>query len=356
MSAGSVLVQSDKSRLDALDGWRTVSVALVIINHMIVFSSIGSRDPAMRVFDGYGHLGVQIFFAISGFVICRGLEKELMRDGRISLAGFHVRRLFRIVPPLLFYLLVLFFLSSASIVTYDHAAFVNALTFTCNFTQGCGGYVGGHLWSLAVEGQFYLAFPLLLVAMAAQRKRVVGMMVLGFPFLLLGLAVLKMPVLATYLSDFLCISAGVFCGQYEIEVRKFAARLPRVTPWLAMLALLGLVYVMGPNIISTLARYFLVPSLIAVMLMTTISRDSAASRLLSLSWMQGIGMASYSIYLWQQLATAPYPGAGILFYSVTLSACMVLSLLSYRYAELPLIRLGSSLSGSLRRSAPAAAL
>ncbi|MGH9552321.1 MAG: acyltransferase family protein [Terriglobales bacterium] len=96
-----------QDRVGALDGWRTISVAMVIACHIGLYSSLALRDdgsilmqkvmlPGLNILGG---LGVNVFFVISGFVICRGLMQEFETFGRLSLAGFYLRRFLRIVPP-----------------------------------------------------------------------------------------------------------------------------------------------------------------------------------------------------------------------------------------------------------------
>lgn len=340
--------ETGRERLDSLDGWRTISVALVVANHVVRYSSIGVLDSRSAVFDSYGHLGVQIFFVISGFVICRGLEKELAGSGRVSIAAFYVRRCFRILPPLFAYLAAITALSLSGLVDYQVPAVLRAVTFTCNIWHGCGGYVANHLWSLSVEEQFYLVFPVLLISLGYNRKRALAIAVCGFPFLLLALNAFKLNGPATYLSDFLCIAAGIACAEYEQEIRNICRRFPGWVPLASFVALLLLVTVIGADRWSTMARYFLVPNLIAVSLMATISRPSAVNQLLSAHWITAIGKSSYTLYLWQQLATAPFSGAGYFFYSLTVTGCVGLSCLSFFYLERPLIGIGARLSARVR--------
>lgn len=338
-----------RERLDSLDGWRTISVALVVIDHLVLYSSIGTADRRFAMFDSFGHLGVEIFFVISGFVICRGLEKELVEAGRVSIAAFYIRRFFRILPPLLFYLAVMVALRYLALVDYDVSALPRALSFTCNIWHGCGGYAANHLWSLSVEEQFYLVFPILLISLANSRKAALGILLCAFPFGMLALNALKWNGLAEYFSNFLCISAGVACAQYEPEIRKLCRVLPKWTPIASFLALLLLVAVAGPDRWSTVGRYYLLPLLIAIGLMTTVFQESATNRVLSKRWITTVGRASYTLYLWQQLATAPYSGAGYLFYALSIPALVGFSCLSFFFVERGLIGVGARLSGQLRR-------
>ncbi len=145
-------------RLGAVDGLRGIAVLAVFLNH------------TWQVPHG-GHLGVDIFFVLSGFLISSQLFAELERSRRVDLAHFYARRCWRLLPAFgvmcLLYLLLLvafpLYVTSASPLT------VLTLPLMANI------YWAGneqpvpqldHTWSLAVEWQFYLVWPLLLMLLA----------------------------------------------------------------------------------------------------------------------------------------------------------------------------------------------
>ncbi|VCU72610.1 O-acetyltransferase OatA [Pigmentiphaga humi] len=142
--------------LPALDGLRACSIALVVVSH----AWLGHIVP--------GGLGVTVFFFISGFIITRTLLQEQAREGGISIRGFYVRRLFRLMPALFAYLLlsviVLWFIAG-SVPWRDVAA---AVFYYANYWKIAGQLVNdpvvspiGITWSLAVEEHYYLIFPAL---------------------------------------------------------------------------------------------------------------------------------------------------------------------------------------------------
>src|SRR5438270_13567618 len=91
--------QGRASYIPTLDGWRTIAVLMVI-----GFHGTPESAPWFSIFN-YGHHGVNIFFGISGFLICSRLLDEEARFGRISLKRFYLRRAFRILPPAFLYIL-----------------------------------------------------------------------------------------------------------------------------------------------------------------------------------------------------------------------------------------------------------
>lgn len=337
-------------RLEALDGWRTVSIALVICCHLVVQSSIqismARLGPAGPMLEHLGVAGVHVFFVISGFVICRGMLREEQRHGRVSLSAFYTRRLMRIMPPLALYVGVIVLLAWLGVLENGHARAWRALTFTCNLSGAdCGGYLGAHTWSLSYEEQFYLVAPPLFVMAAAGRKHGGVWLLVALVVGAVAAGVLGAGALAEFLSNFFFIMIGVVCALHEDRVRKWLERLPRGSFWVLVLAFL---------VFERLAiTRFALPAMalsglaIAAMLMMTAFGLSVVGSWLSARPMVLIGRISYSIYLWQQLATYAYPGATVLFYLVSVPASIGLAGLSYVLMERPLIAVGARWSRKL---------
>ncbi|MEI3865695.1 acyltransferase [Microbacterium sp. CCNWLW134] len=148
--------------MPALDGLRAVAVGLVFAIH--AFPDAGFP----------GGLGVDVFFVISGFLITRILLKQWRRDDRISLRTFYFSRLVRLYPPLIVVVAVFFFIPPivGAAPGFATGGTLVALTYTSNIVMTLVdpslGYLS-HTWSLAMEEQFYLFWPLLLIAMLSLR-------------------------------------------------------------------------------------------------------------------------------------------------------------------------------------------
>lgn len=93
--------------IPTLDGWRAISITLVILSHSQIQSHIPILGPLLQSLAHFGEVGVDLFFAISGLLICSRLLDEESRGGQINVNGFYVRRVFRILPAAIFYLLVI---------------------------------------------------------------------------------------------------------------------------------------------------------------------------------------------------------------------------------------------------------
>jgi len=353
--------QSERdSRIAPLDGWRTISVALVIISHLTAFSSIKLSVPGrlgraviIPILKEIGPLGVSIFFVISGYVIVGGLIREYARADRVSLFSFYVRRVFRILPPLLMYVLAVMALAQANLIPPFASGVVKALTFTCNLGTDCGGWFGAHTWSLSYEEQFYLVIPVLFAVLWKSRRSafillpaVLGVLTLcSYPF---------SEIAADLFGHFVAISTGVAWAAAEQDVLRICKRLPGY-----VVSLIPIVLIASVRLTHT--RFWPVgllvsPPIITVMLVhsTFISKRMAGA--LSKPWLTYIGRSSYSIYLWQQLATYGFSGASVSFYLVSVTLCVLLAAASYKWIETPLIRISHSISRRVSLPAEANAL
>ena len=157
---------SDGERLKTLDGMRAVAVIAVLLYHASVLRG--------------GYLGVDVFFVLSGFIITVLLIQERARRGAISLRGFWLRRAFRLLPALLAYLaagLAVALLAKGPRVReqllVDASTSVLGVNNWWRIVRGDQSSAAwdGHLWSLAVEAQFYLVWPVLLIGLLLLGRR-----------------------------------------------------------------------------------------------------------------------------------------------------------------------------------------
>lgn len=203
-----------------IDGLRAIAVAAVILNHL-----------AIPGFSG-GFVGVDIFFVISGYLIASIIGRDIA-DGRFSLIGFYERRIRRILPALFALLLVITPIAFWLLLPGELRAFGETLAGTTLFSSNFillhqSGYFAAqsstkpllHTWSLGIEEQFYVLFPLLLLVLA-RRPRVIA-------WLLAALAALSLAscIWATKWSP----DAAFFEPQYrawELLTGALLARMPR---------------------------------------------------------------------------------------------------------------------------------
>ncbi len=178
--------QSEQPRFPQLDGLRAIAVLAVFISHF----GLGSRLVWLQELLDWGHLGVRLFFVLSGFLITRILlkGKDAVESGQMtfsrSMLYFYGRRFLRIFPIYYLTLIVAGILDVQgirSVLNYHFFYLSNLTGAIFQLTEG-GQYilknpVSAHFWSLAVEEQFYLLWPVTL--MLVPRRHVVKAVVIG---------------------------------------------------------------------------------------------------------------------------------------------------------------------------------
>jgi peptidoglycan/LPS O-acetylase OafA/YrhL len=362
----NVVAAQNRDRI--VDAWRGLSVLIVILCHVVTerYESRfdGTETQAISppqhglaaiayqlkpviysLSTGAGTLAVQFFLVISGYIITTLLVREHQCTGRISLCAFYVRRTFRVVPPACLVLGFTFLMTSLGYISVTPRSFWLASTFLCNATSECGWFLG-HLWSLAVEEQFYLVWPcmLMLIGFRAVPQLAALLMIL---FLLMS----QLRLLDVGRVDngmcFACIAAGCLYATSP-KLRSAIARAASVP----LIALAGVLLFYRP-LIPTLFRGsqriqdLITPALICFVMFSCFRYRDRLERLAMVQALSRLGLISYGVYLWQQLflaAPARYLHPSILDYT---PAFLLIAVLSYFILEKPLIRVGARLSQAL---------
>jgi peptidoglycan/LPS O-acetylase OafA/YrhL len=166
-------------RIPSLDGLRAVSIAMVLVGHAA--GTVGF--PLRPAPFAWGHLGVKIFFVISGYLITTLLLDEEARTGGISLGAFYVRRSLRIFPPFVAYAAAIVALERLELVRLRPGDLLAAATYTMNFHADRAWWLG-HTWSLSVEEQFYLLWPAVIALLGARGGLRVALAAIGLAPLL----------------------------------------------------------------------------------------------------------------------------------------------------------------------------
>jgi peptidoglycan/LPS O-acetylase OafA/YrhL len=156
------------SRLPGLDGLRAVGVFTVLVAHTVVTRGMP------------GDFGPTAFFVLSGFLITRLLERERNNTGTVSIRRFYLGRTLRIFPAYYAFLLLSYLLDARAGQQWSNAFLANAVTYTVNYFNAFNHHPTtsiAHAWSLAVEEQFYILWPLAFVLLAARGRRtlIIGM-------------------------------------------------------------------------------------------------------------------------------------------------------------------------------------
>ena len=287
-----------------IDGLRAIAVLSVILFHFAPGAISG------------GYLGVDIFFVLSGYLITRIVHGEILA-GRFTLRGFYERRVRRIVPALLAMLacgsiVALLILLPADLIRFGKWL-LSCLVFIPNiFAWRDTNYFAPladqkpllHTWSLGVEEQFYLLFPLLLMLLARHRPRLTLPVVMATTSASFALHVLALRTGSDTFAFFMLPTRA-----WEIGVGSIIALVPagagaRAAPLArTAAAALGLGLMACALLLPRGNQAGIVPALLAVtgtalLVRTGEHHPTAVSRLLGLAPLAGIGLISYSLYLW----------------------------------------------------------
>ena len=337
------------SYLPGLDGLRALAVLAVLLYH------------ARPGWLPGGFLGVEVFFVISGFIITRGLLLEWQESGRIDLRAFWLRRARRLLPALFLVLAGVMAYAAAfeaDVVASLRADVLAALAYVTNWhlILGDQSYFASfekpslllHLWSLAIEEQFYFVWPLLLAGLLPLlRKKATFVLIVG-------------GIVASTAAMFLMYQPGGDTARLYYGTDTRAAALlcgaglgfllsnSRLSDhgWHWLMALLGLAalgglaaaaYFMAEDTSLLYQGGFLGVSLITAVLIFVATRRNPLSRLLGLAPLRWVGARSYGLYLWHWpifLITWPEtPALEIL--AAQVAATFVIAALSYRFVETP---------------------
>jgi peptidoglycan/LPS O-acetylase OafA/YrhL len=351
-------------RIPSLDGLRALSIAIVIISHdAAVYDPKDPRFNAGWAILANGQIGVAIFFVISGFLITSLLLGEWNRNGRISLPDFYLRRALRILPPYYAYLLSILLATLLGWIVVPHKEWLASALFYWNYAPFAKSWWLGHTWSLCVEEQFYLIWPLVLVFFGIKAARNMAILiVLAAPVVRISTYFL-LPAFREKLTFFLSTRAdalmiGCLLALCASEPR-FASLQARVNKAWMPVVCAGFIFVGSPALFALFhfnyqmtIGYSLEALCIGVLLTSVVRNPTVgAARVLNLKPVAYIGVLSYSIYLWQQ-PFARDRGTLVTEYPYNLVIILALALLSFYFIERPALRFRKW----LQRSRPPSAM
>ena len=328
-----------------IDGLRALAVLPVILFH-----------AGFSWFSG-GYVGVDVFFVISGYLITTIIIAELA-EGRFSLTVFYERRARRILPALFFVMLfstlfALLWLAPSELKDFGQGL-IAVSTFWSNvlFWQQSGYFETAaelnpllHTWSLAVEEQFYIFFPLLLLLAWRISLKFVCLMLVVIFVLSISAAqwgVYQSPSAAFYLLPMRAweLLIGSAIALYLRFNRPLDSRLANEAISLLGLAMVVFAIVAFDQTTPFPGVYAVLPTLGTALLILCATPSTTVCKVLSLKPLVALGLISYSAYLWHQpvLAFARYRLSADLPDFLLLALCLLavaMAWLSWRYVEQP---------------------
>lgn len=334
-----------------IDGLRAIAILTVVAFHAFP-----------EVFPG-GFIGVDVFFVISGFLITSILHQEI-QAGRWSLASFYARRILRIFPALVLVLLACLIAGWHTLLAQEYMQLGKHLGLGAAFLSNIGlwweaGYFDKaseakpmlHLWSLAIEEQFYIVWPLLLWLILRSRRSATRIVA--------ALAAVSLLLSIWWVwSDRTQAFYSPASRAWELLAGAWLALQPQLlqsvrTPvrGLAVAVLLGATVLLNAKVPFP-GAVALLPVLAAVLLIGLPATSDWTGRFLGHPWMVALGKVSYPWYLWHWplLSFAYIIKSGQASVGLRLGLVLVsllLSALTYRLWELPLRRLPRRLVISL---------
>jgi peptidoglycan/LPS O-acetylase OafA/YrhL len=350
-----------------LDGWRAVAIVGVTVAHVCypIFGPDGSHpNTAAFALTRYGALGVDLFFGISGFLICSRLLRELEVHGRISFLGFYIRRTFRILPPYFVTVAVLAALGFAGLLPISRQELWTSIVFVRNYLPGTEshGWYTAHFWSLAVEEHFYLLWPALLAWWGPSRAiRNVSLLALGVGFwrafeFRAALLDHMLPGVSLYTRSDIRIDALLWgcCIALLLRNRDRASRWSSAAPmpiWTAAVAAFVLCVMASPPL-AMMWQAMLIPIVLAG---TVLRPQMLVGRVLEWGAVRWVGRLSYSLYLWQTpfftASVSQTPLGLIQTFPFNLVGLLGAATISYYLIEGPMIRLGRRIAELIGRPA-----
>ena len=342
----------------ALDGLRALSVMAVILYHADV-----SWIPG-------GFLGVEVFFVVSGFLITSLLLEERARNGAVDMRHFWVRRGRRLLPALYLLLAVT---SAATLLVYHDAAgrmggdVLAAIAYVYNwwqifldqsyFAQAGRPPLLQHLWSLAVEEQFYLIFPPIFALCLAKFGH------LRVRWVVVGTGIASAALMALlykegedtsfiYYATFTRLSGlllGAFLAMVWTPWRSRRPAAPQAGPVLDVVGAVGLVviawFMLRVNAFDPFIYRggFLLLDIVCITVIAVLVHPAARlSNVLSWAPLVWVGLRSYALYLWHWpifMVTRPgidVPLTGFPLFVFRMVLTFGAAELSYRYVETPM--------------------
>jgi peptidoglycan/LPS O-acetylase OafA/YrhL len=336
--------------LPTLDGWRAIAILSVMAYHDSLHH-IGSFSTTWL--HEHGNLGVDVFLASSGFLICSRLITEEDTRGVISRRNFYIRRAFRILPAAAVFLAALLILKAAVHLPVQLPEVLSSFFFLRNYTgsfshfQSTYPFYTSHFWSLAVQEHFYLLLPVLLV-LTHKKWRLRLLLILAIAVSLHRIAPGSRLSFHTDMRlDELLVPAtlALLLRSSLLTQPRHYHRLTqflRFWPAIWLLLLIPITYDLIPRTTGFLIAWLMPLAILGTMLRP----QSWVSRLLENPVLRYIGRISYSLYLWQQLFMISHFGAntarlGILqTWPYNWLMAFVCTLFSYYLIERPITRLG----------------
>jgi peptidoglycan/LPS O-acetylase OafA/YrhL len=353
-------IESNKYRIDYLDGIRGVAILLVIIGHGSKAINDTSFWKQLFYFIGNEYLGVEIFFVLSGFLITKLLLNEYSKYGHIDIKKFYLKRILRIFPVLYLYIGVIYVLKTFGIIIIKSSVFAIAIFYLFNYRQLFDiEFTGGewylmHLWSLSMEEQFYFIWPFLILLFSFKKMtKVVIFLLLLFPFFRLANYIF-LPE-ARGLMNYMFHTAGdcILYGCLGALLLNYHMNYVERLLWIFDKCKLFIVFAVYLFFLAPMLHHYWLPTksgfithildplCIICLIVWLIESEKKYWLVFNNKYIMMLGVYSYSIYIWQQLFLTPLNINTTIsgMFPLNYLATFILAFLSYNLIEKQFLKL-----------------
>lgn len=335
--------RSQPTRLPSLDGLRAISILLVLVGHLSGTRGFGRVHLGI---GDYAHLGVLVFFVISGFLITRLLLNERAKLGKVSLKNFYIRRALRLFPASYTYMACVGLLWAGGVISLHARDMWHAVTYTVNYLPGRSWQIG-HLWSLSIEEQFYFLWPCAFALCKPRRAAwVAGIVVFLGPvarsaaWLFLRHTPYYNLELFPTMADSLAMGCLLAMLAPWLEKQGWYLQLFRPAYSLGLVLLILAISRYGAYTLVSVPGASLTYAAIAILIHRSMYRaDDWIGRFLNLKPIAFIGVLSYSLYVWQQLFLNRTSSSWVTEFPQNIVFAFAAALCSYYLLEKPFLNL-----------------
>jgi peptidoglycan/LPS O-acetylase OafA/YrhL len=336
-----------------IDGLRAIAIIAVILYHLKI------TIFGLPLFKG-GFIGVDIFFVISGYLISSIILKELISTGSISFKYFYERRIRRIIPALLFVMLVSFFFAWICLIPINFYNFSKSILYSLSFASNFYFFYEAqsyeaissifipflHTWSLSVEEQFYIIFPIFLFFIFKYFRKYILIILLSVFFISILFAdwgSIRQPLFNFYMlpSRGWELIAGSILAYLEIKLKKRKKNhiLNSILSFIGILLIGYSIFFFNDNMPHP-SFYTLLPVFGVCLIIWFSRKNELITKILSSKLNVGIGLISYSLYLWHYPIFAfsritEFTQESILKKTLIVFSVLFFSILSYFLVERP---------------------
>jgi peptidoglycan/LPS O-acetylase OafA/YrhL len=331
---------SQSRRYQALDGVRAGAIILVLIEHMKFSAGMPDYPQWWWHVGDLGNLGVRIFFVLSGFIITHLLLRESDQKGYISLRAFYVRRIFRIIPPLLAFMGIVGLGMMSGYMQVPIRQYLMVLVFLGNYVGDPRAWTLGHLWTLAVEEQFYLVWPAIVaftIRLSTLRLLFIGLSLVLAPIMRVVGAI---PTGFIENSDALAMGSLAAMAYMSPSLSWILRLLEKIPVMISGVMLIILNCEPVPPMVKAIICYPLIHLCVTAVIIRVIRVEKdPGTRILSTKPFVFVGVISYSLYLFQQPVLNRPPLEALPQFPWSIMVAFALAIASHYWIERPTMKL-----------------